>query len=73
MATPGPHTEQWSSTVRNYLSLEELVRAVLADQGHDPERWRECSELIRSAFEIWKSLTRQFVPGDELGEHRGTA
>ena len=38
------------------VSLEELVRAVLLDQGLDPECWREHACVVRQAFEVWMQL-----------------
>ena len=34
-------------------SLEELVRAVLLDQGLDPERWEEHRCVVCRAFVLW--------------------
>jgi hypothetical protein len=50
---PGPAYGRVVLFGADRISLEELVRAVLSDQGLGPDRWGEYSCLVCRAFEEW--------------------
>ena len=50
---PGPAYGRVVAYAAHRCSLEELVRAVLLDQGIDPERWEEYRCVVCRAFEAW--------------------
>ena len=50
---PGPAYGRVVLYAAQRITLEKLVRAVLADQGIGPERWREFECIVCRAFEEW--------------------
>jgi hypothetical protein len=43
------------------VSLEELVRSVLEDQGLDSDQWQTHAATVEEAFEVWLHLDAPYV------------
>ncbi len=53
---PGPAYGRVVLYAAGRISLEELTRAVLADQGINPDRWGEYVCVVCRAFDRWMAM-----------------